>query len=201
MRRDPNVGRTAQKWIEFLGPCEVEVSAPFRRGVTPRKTSPGGGFDTTLSYALAHPEIKGLRLVHGRCLDIAHSWVELLGGIVFDGIAQRFYTLAGYRAATEAEEEASYTLREAAQLVLAGDHCGPWSAEEVKGEAGVPGATAGGVKPKGECPTAEESHDRLPRPGWYAREGGTDGRSWPVSGTEGKHRRCHGRPTDRQTRG
>jgi hypothetical protein len=136
MSRDPNVGRTAQRWIEFLGHCEVEVSAPLRRGVTLRKTSPGGGFDTTLSYVLAHPEIKGLRLVHGRSLGIAHSWVELPGGIVFDGVAQRFYTLAGYRAATEAAEEASYTSHEAAHLVLAGDHCGPWSAEEAKGEAG-----------------------------------------------------------------
>src|SRR5690242_13300623 len=135
MSRDPKVDSTARTWIELLRHCEIEVLEPLRRGVTPRKTSPGLGFDTALRYVLAHPEIIGLRLVHGRCLGLAHAWVELPGGVVFDGVVQRFYTLAGYRAATAATEEASYTSGEAAHLVLAGDHCGPWTAEEVTGAA------------------------------------------------------------------
>ncbi len=80
---------------------------------------------------------------------MTRAWaVPLAGGSASCGTArpkcrsrQRFSPPAGHR---------SYMPREAAHLVLAGDHRGPWTAEAVRGVARVPAAAPGGHEPGGE---------------------------------------------------
>jgi hypothetical protein len=75
------------------------------------------------------------RLVHGvYCPHFAggpfgHAWVDLGDGTVFDGVLQAFYSLDGYAAGYRATAEARYTVREAAEQLLAANHAGPWHAD------------------------------------------------------------------------
>lgn len=88
-----------------LAPFEVQVPEAWK-GVT----RPGNKFlhecfkwslDFVLKLCFAlpsdDPTQKGIHLVHGLVSGrMPHGWVELPGGVVFDGVVQKFYATADY---------------------------------------------------------------------------------------------------------
>jgi len=114
-----------------LKPIEVQPPDRLRRETQPDRSFPGRCYEKAFAFVLAHANEPGIVLVHGRIVAggpraIDHAWVELSDGVVFDGVAQRFYQTAGYYGLCEAVAEANYTPTEAARLALATGHHGPW---------------------------------------------------------------------------
>jgi hypothetical protein len=88
-------------------------------------------------YMLAHSPrggrcspVAGMALMHGVCRtgvqEWGHAWVELPGALVFDGVRQQFYDRDGYRRATQATAEATYTTEQMVERMRAAEHYGPW---------------------------------------------------------------------------
>lgn len=84
---------------------EVDVSASYRRGAHSGRVFPKDCWHKACRYVVEHVD-DGAMLVHGTCADgedpdfrFEHAWVELPGGVVFDGVFQRFYEQASYYAA------------------------------------------------------------------------------------------------------
>jgi hypothetical protein len=117
-----------------LRSLEVQVPEHLRRGTRPERTYQGRCYQRALNFILDHAEAKGCRLVHGTaCSDLrGHAWVELSDGIVFDGVAQRFYRRHGYYIALTARKKQSFTPEQASRLAVAHNHCGPWTDEELR---------------------------------------------------------------------
>ena len=69
----------------------------------------------------------------------AHAWVELPGGLVFDGVRQRFYDRAGYYRVLRRTAEAIYRPAEAAARLRATQRYGPWHRGAL-GDSAPPGA-------------------------------------------------------------
>jgi hypothetical protein len=56
----------------------------------------------------------------------AHAWVELPGGVIFDGARQQFYDRAGYLTVLRATAEATYDAAAMVTHMRARRHYGPW---------------------------------------------------------------------------
>jgi len=73
-----------------------------------------------------------MHLVHGVCRDgdvvWAHAWVDLPGGIVFDGVRQAFYDRDSYRRVMQATEEARYHADAMIEWMVGTRRYGPWHA-------------------------------------------------------------------------
>ena len=133
------------------------MDARFRHGTRPGKRYWADCYRRACEYVLAHSRtdgsygpIAGMRLVHGVCRDgdvvWAHAWVDLPGGIVFDGVRQQFYDRAGYRRVMHATEEATYDAGGMVERMLGTRRYGPWHAG-VLGHAAIgrlPAATTEG---------------------------------------------------------
>jgi hypothetical protein len=113
--------------IDMIEPFEVEVPEGWGRIARPGTPCHGTCFEKSLLFALdiaAHlgpldDARKETWLVHGEYANWnRHAWVELPGGIVFDGVAQRFYDRKGYYDAVRARPWYMYTL-DAARIISA----------------------------------------------------------------------------------
>jgi hypothetical protein len=73
-------------------------------------------------YLEHHQEIPALKLVHGSVFSpdkdgrIGHAWVLLPGGVVFDGVVQRFYAVSSYHAITRSQADAFHSWSDARHL-------------------------------------------------------------------------------------
>jgi hypothetical protein len=79
---------------------EVRPPARLHRGVQPGAHYPGECFRRCVDYVLANGDVPGVvmvdGLVNGEGGRIRHAWVELPGGLVFDGVMQAFFDASGY---------------------------------------------------------------------------------------------------------
>jgi hypothetical protein len=83
------------------------VPTMWRKGTTPDTIYPNECFYRSYQYISElslRPEIirlEGVYLVHGECILALgpHAWVELPGGLLFDGVRQRFYKQKAMRLA------------------------------------------------------------------------------------------------------
>jgi hypothetical protein len=112
---------------------QVAVAATWSRGTWPRRRYPQQCYPKTLKYVREHGDIAGMRLVHGvishpgQPAPMDHAWVELPGGIVFDGVVQTFFTRDSYSRVMSAVQLDSYTSSETEQLLARYGHPGPWN--------------------------------------------------------------------------
>ena len=73
-------------------------------------------------YLEQHQETPDVKLVHGSIFSpdkdgrIGHAWVLLPGGVVFDGVLQRFFAGSSYHAITQSEAAAFHSWSEARLL-------------------------------------------------------------------------------------
>jgi hypothetical protein len=71
-----------------------------------------------------------LQLVHGTIYlqgqPLAHAWIEMDGGTVFDPLEQRFFARQGYYQVRQAEPAQVYSRMQAGPHALRTGHCGPW---------------------------------------------------------------------------
>jgi hypothetical protein len=98
----------------------------------------GRAFDWMLKHdqrARRHHEpsrIAGARLVHGRVVSpgetgrMGHAWVELPGGVVFDGVTQGFYSRESYYRLADAQPLVKFSFTQARRLRKQLGHFGPW---------------------------------------------------------------------------
>src|SRR5262245_58848679 len=126
-----------------MKPLEVPVAEEFPKGTTPGRVYPGGCYRRAWGYCVTAMEERGARLllVHGEVVNaastpgrefpIGHAWVELPGGVVFDGTVQRFYDGAMYAERLRASAHRKYLPRDAARLGVKFHNYGPWTDEEL----------------------------------------------------------------------
>ena len=84
---------------ELLSSAEqVTVEVGWARRTWPRRRYPQQRYPKTVKYVFDHPQIIGMRLIHGvvshpaHRLPFDHAWMELPGDVVFDGVVQTFFT-------------------------------------------------------------------------------------------------------------
>ena len=115
----------------------ADVDAGWADHTWPRRRYPQQCYPRTVKYVFDHPDIDGLRLVHGvvshapQFVPLDHAWVELPGDVVFDGVVQAFFTRESYYAVMAAVPMDTYTGPETRRLVAAHGHPGPWNASWV----------------------------------------------------------------------
>jgi hypothetical protein len=117
-----------------LAPYEVDPPSPYLRGACRQRWRIflGRCFQKAVQYLFRVDEDakEGAFLVHGTCRGqhgrVDHAWVELPGGIVFDGVLQRFYRWEDYERELAAVAGCRYSAKEAARLLLSHNHNGPW---------------------------------------------------------------------------
>lgn len=77
-------------------------------------------FSAAFDYLVVHDNIPGIKLAHGTYVlplnpsvgapgRAPHAWVEFPDGVVFDGVAQRFYNRDDYYRALGIERTTTYT--------------------------------------------------------------------------------------------
>ena len=122
-----------------LRPFEVVPDPPYRlsrqalTGVYPKQC-----YVRAYRYAANHFETQAL-LVHGLYHDgKGHAWVEIPGGVVYDGVLNRFYQAEPYHLVKMTVPEAKYTPKEASEKGDAAWHFGPWHSEPeaTRGDSG-----------------------------------------------------------------
>jgi hypothetical protein len=121
---------------ELLSSAErVSVEAPWARRTWPRRRYPQQCYAKTAKYIVDHPEIIGMRLIHGvvshaaHLIPFDHAWVELPGDIVFDGVVQTFFTRVSYYRVMAAVGLDAYSALETTHLIAKHRHPGPWNAK------------------------------------------------------------------------
>ena len=123
---------------ELLSSAEqVTVEVGWARRTWPRRRYPQQCYPKTVKYVFDHPQIIGMRLIHGvvshpaHRLPFDHAWVELPGDVVFDGVVQTFFTHDSYYSVMAAVALDAYSGSETARLVAEHGHPGPWNAKWV----------------------------------------------------------------------
>jgi hypothetical protein len=120
---------------------EVSVREPLSVGAAPGRPFWNDCYARAMGYILDHPDVPGIELVHGTMGDLGpgrrgrtgHAWVEIPHArtdrgpttVVFDGVAGRFYELASYLTAMDAEIVARYDIVGAVALMVEGDFDAP----------------------------------------------------------------------------
>ena len=143
------VGARRRATTVALAPHRRQVAAALAGATRPGRRYWGDCYRRAAEYVLARarpggpgPRVAGLTLVHGTgrtgTAVWAHAWVELPGGLVFDGVRQRFYDRAGYYRVLGATAEAVYRPAEAAARLRATQRYGPWHRGALR--AAPPGA-------------------------------------------------------------
>jgi hypothetical protein len=131
----------AEAWAAFLGVGEqllqdaeqLVVQPAWLRRTWPRRRYPQQCYGRTVKFMHDHPDIVGLRLIHGvvshrpRFVPFDHAWVELPGDVVFDAVVQRFFTRASYYAVMAPVALDAYSGEEVGKLVARHRHPGPWN--------------------------------------------------------------------------
>jgi hypothetical protein len=124
-------------WQLLSSAERVSVEPGWTRGTWPRRRYPQQCYAKTVKYVLDHPEITGIRLLHGvvshapHFVPLDHAWVELPGDIVFDGVVQTFFTRASYYAVMAAVALDAYSVAATRRLVAKHGGPGPWNAKWV----------------------------------------------------------------------
>jgi len=124
-------------WELLSSAKQVSVTAGWARRTWPRRRYPQQCYAKTVKYVVDHPEIIGMRLIHGvvshapHLLPFDHAWVELPGDVVFDGVVQTFFTHGTYYRAMAAVTLDAYSTSEATGLMARHGHPGPWNAKWV----------------------------------------------------------------------
>src|SRR5918911_2006894 len=101
----------------------AQVRPEWARRTWPRRRYPQQCYRMTAKYVVEHPHIDGLQLVHGvashapHFVPFDHAWVELPGGVVFDGVVQTFFKRSSYYAVMAAVPLDVYSGPEAQRLV------------------------------------------------------------------------------------
>jgi hypothetical protein len=107
-----------RKILEQLTPYEVTAPAAWANHATPDTIFPGQCFDRSFhfvqssptAYPAGDPAEGETWLVHGEYQGShRHAWVELSGGVVLDGVTQRFYSRGGYYQAVGARPYYMYS--------------------------------------------------------------------------------------------
>ena len=112
----------------FWEQYEVKVSPILTARTNPDCIFPADCYKKAWEYLVDHPRAGGA-LVHGTVMgNVAHAWVEFAGGIVFDGVSQRFYDRQAFYEFAHAKKGAEFTPKEAARLALEKNNFGPWLA-------------------------------------------------------------------------
>lgn len=112
------IKKDGQKLLaEKLKDCEIDADPDLKRGTNPEGIFIGHCFEQGRNY-LSQCESDGAVLVLGRIRPdkgemVDHAWVELSGGIVFDGITQRFYRHECYYKVQGAVKWKALTIMEA----------------------------------------------------------------------------------------
>jgi hypothetical protein len=116
---------------------QVTVQPAWARRTWPRRRYPQQCYAKTVKYVLNHPAIPGMRLIHGvvshapRRIPFEHAWVELPGGVVFDGVVQAFFTRVSYYSVMAAVALDAYSAPQTTRLLAEHAHPGPWNAKWV----------------------------------------------------------------------
>jgi hypothetical protein len=124
-------------WQLFASAERVTVEPGWARSTWPHRRYPQQCYSKTVKYVLDHPEIKGMRLVHGvvshgpRFVPLDHAWVELPGDIVFDGVVQTFFTRSSYYSVMAPVALDVYSAAATRRLVATHGWPGPWNAKWV----------------------------------------------------------------------
>ena len=114
---------------------QVNVDAAWSRRTWPRRRYPQQCYAKTVKYVVDHPEIVGMRLIHGvvshapHLVQFDHAWVELPGDIVFDGVVQTFFMRVSYYRVMAAVGLDAYSAFETTRLIARHRHPGPWNAK------------------------------------------------------------------------
>jgi hypothetical protein len=123
---------------ELLASAEQVITEPgWARRTWPRRRYPQQCYSKTTKYVLDHPEIEGMRLIHGvvshapRFVPFDHAWVELPGSVVFDGVVQTFFARGSYYTVMSAMPIDTYSAAQTQQLVGTHGYPGPWTANWV----------------------------------------------------------------------
>ncbi len=117
--------------INEIKHCEVEAPQEYHTGKA-RRYYPKLCFKKAMDYVfdLNEPVAYYVKLIHGQYDNdyfmCNHAWVEIPGGIVFDGVLQRFYDKKGYYKTLMAIKEVEYTSRDAIEMFCNYNHYGPW---------------------------------------------------------------------------
>jgi hypothetical protein len=115
----------------------VTVEPAWARRTWPGRRYPQQCYPKTVKFVLDHPEIKGMRLIHGvvshapHFVPLEHAWVELPGQIVFDGVVQTFFTRRSYYSVMAAVALDTYSAATTRELVATQRRPGPWNANWV----------------------------------------------------------------------
>jgi hypothetical protein len=116
---------------------QVTVESGWARRTWPGRRYPQQCYPKTVKYVLDHPEIDGMRLIHGvvshapHYVPLDHAWVELPGEIVFDGVVQTFFTRWSYYGFMAAMALDAYSIAATRRLVATQGRPGPWNAKWV----------------------------------------------------------------------
>jgi hypothetical protein len=92
------VASAVEKQLVRLASAEVTVHPRYSVHTTPDQQYPTLCYWSAVRYLIQHDHPR-MRYVYGECLGGGmgrHGWVELPGGVVFDGVCQRFYDKAKY---------------------------------------------------------------------------------------------------------
>lgn len=93
------------------------------------RNRPGRCYELALEYLLHSVEGSDWTLVHGETNvspePIGHAWLRR-GDTIFDPVPNRYYSVNEYSALSGAREHARYTRVEAANVMAAVNHHGPW---------------------------------------------------------------------------
>jgi hypothetical protein len=125
-------GRVGWQLLSFAE--RVRVEPGWARRTWPRRRYPQQCYPKTVKYVLDHPEIQGMRLIHGvvshspHFLPLDHAWVELPGDVVFDGVVQTFFTRASYYEVMAAVGLDAYSAAATRRRIATHGRSGPWNA-------------------------------------------------------------------------
>lgn len=94
------------------------------------RNRPGRCYELAFAYLLNSVEGSDWTLVHGETNvsdePIGHAWLRR-GDAIFDPVPDRYYGVNEYSALSGAREHVRYTRVEAAKVMVAISHYGPWA--------------------------------------------------------------------------
>jgi len=107
---------------DSLEPFRVEPPAEYKPKQRPRNAQKRC-FELAGRYALDHDDVL---VVHGYAWGVPHAWVEIPGGIIYDGTCKGFYVADDYERCVEASPIRKMTSSELCDMCL--EKGGMWCA-------------------------------------------------------------------------
>jgi hypothetical protein len=120
------VREACRRDVEEMRAFEIVPPPPYKLRRGRRRTYPKKCYERAYRYIVDHDDTDA-RLMHGRYYDgKGHAWVVIPGGIVFDGVLDRFYAAEPYLQMLECVPEKEYSAQEAITVGGQHRHYGPW---------------------------------------------------------------------------